>query len=169
MNIKEDLSREMESTLRDFHRLLNFVPEALYDHPSSNTAWTIGDVLYHITLGLPALRFEMWMIVNARGLFQFAMNDITSNIFNRINAMFTRRSKQITHQGLSKAYETGHASLMSSLKRLDEGDLHKSIIYPKSFVPEIAGAVSVERLFHYVTEHFEIHETQIREALKEEQ
>ena len=109
------------------------------------------------------------MIVHARGIFQLVMNDITSNIFNRINAMFAHRPKRITRQGLIKAYEAGHAGLMSSLKRLDEDDLRKSIIYPKSFVPEIAGKVSAERLFRYVTEHFEIHAKQIREALKEEQ
>jgi len=169
MDIKEELAQEMETTLRSFHHLLDSVPDAFYNHPSSNPAWTIGDVLYHITLGPTALRFEIWMIVHARGIFQLVMNDITSNIFNRINAMFASRPKRITSQRLINAYEAGHTGLISSLKRLDEDDLRKSIIYPKSFVPEIAGKVSVERLFHYITEHFDIHAKQIREALKEEQ
>lgn len=169
MDIKEKLVQEMETTLQDFHHLLDSVPETYYNHPSSNAAWTIGDVLYHITLGPTALRFEIWMIVHTRGIFQLVMNDITSNIFNRINAMFASRPKRITRQGLLKAYESGHAGLISSLKRLDEDDLRKSVIYPKSFVPEIAGEVSAERLFHYITEHFDIHAKQIREALKEEQ
>lgn len=159
----------MENTLQDFHHLLDSVPEAFYSRPSSNPAWTIGDVLYHITLGPPALRFEIWMIVHARGLFQLVMNDMTSGIFNRVNAFIARRPKRITSQGLSKAYETGHAGLLSSLKRLDADDLHKAVIYPKSFVPEIAGRVSAERLFRYVTEHFEIHANQIHAALKEVQ
>ena len=169
MDIKEILSQEMESTFQDFHHLLDSVPETFYDHPSSNPAWTIGDVLYHITLGPPAIRFEIWMIVHARGLFQLAMNDITSNIFNRINAMFARRPKRITRQRLTRAYEAGHIGLMSSLKRLDEDDLRKSVIYPNSLVSELAGEVSTERLFRYVSEHFTIHAQQIHEALKENQ
>jgi len=168
MGIKECLTREMESTLQDFHHLLDSVPEAYYDHPSSNPAWTIGDVLYHITLGPPALRFEIWMIIHARGLFQLILNDFIAGIFNRINAMFAQRPKRITRQGLTRAYEAGHAGLVSSLKRLNEDNLRKSVIYPKSFVPEIAGEVSIEKLFHYVTEHFNIHAKQIHEALKEE-
>jgi len=167
MDIKENLTREMENTLQNFHHLLDSVPETFYDHLSSNPAWTISDVLYHITLGPPALRFEIWMILHARGLFQLFLNDFIAGIFNRINAMFAQRPKRITRQGLTKAYEAGHAGLVSSLNRLNEDNLRKSVIYPKSLVPEIAGEVSVEKLFHYVTEHFEIHANQIRETLKE--
>ena len=87
MTLKEELAREMEITRQDFHHLLDSVPEAFYSHPSDNPAWTIGDVLYHITLGPSALRFEIWMIRHANRLFQFAMNDLISYIFNRINAL----------------------------------------------------------------------------------
>ena len=167
MTLKEELAREMEITRQDFHHLLDSVPEAFYSHPSDNPAWTIGDVLYHITLGPSALRFEIWMIRHANQLFQFAMNDLISYIFNRINALFARQPKRITRQTLSRAYEAGHAGLMSSLMRMSEDDLQKSINYPKSFVVELAGEVSVERIFRYVNEHFDVHAEQINEALKE--
>lgn len=167
MTLKAELAQEMENTRQDFHHLLDSVPEAFYSHPSDNPAWTIGDVLYHITLGPAALRFEIWMIRHTRWLFQIAMNDLTANIFNRVNKMFARLPKQITRQTLSKAYEAGHAGLMSSLKRMNEDDLQKSIKYPKSFVVELAGEVSVERIFRYVREHFDIHAEQINKALEE--
>lgn len=61
MSIKKELANEMEKTRRDFHHLLDSVPEALYHHPSDNPAWTIGGVLYHISLGPTALLFEIWM------------------------------------------------------------------------------------------------------------
>ena len=169
MNIKEELADEMENTRQEFHHLLDSVPEAFYDHPSSNPAWTIGNVLYHITLGPSALRFEIWMIRHARWLFQITMNDLTANIFNRVNKLFTRHPKRITYQGLAKAYEAGHEGLMSSLKRMSEDDFQKSVTYPESFVPELAGEVSVERIFRYVTEHFDVHAEQIKKALKEVQ
>jgi hypothetical protein len=34
MGLKEELSQELESTRQNFHHLLDFVPEALYFHPS---------------------------------------------------------------------------------------------------------------------------------------
>ena len=81
--------------------------------------------------------------------------------------MFARQPKQITRQTLGKAYEAGHAGLISSLKRICESDFQKSVIYPKSFVAELAGEVSVERIFRYVKEHFDTHAEQINKALKE--
>ena len=167
MTLREEVARELETTRQDFHHLLDSVPEASYHHPSLNPAWTIGDVLYHITLGPPALRFEIWMIRHAHGLFQLAMNDLTSNIFNRVNAVFARRPKRITRQSLLKAYEAGHAGMMSSLKRTREDEFQKSIRYPKSFVAELAGEVTVESLFRYVRGHFEIHAEQIKIAIEE--
>ena len=165
MGLKEELANELETTRQNFHHLLDSVPEALYVHPSDNQAWTIGDVLYHITLGPIAIRFEIWMIRNAPGLIQFALNDTTSKIFNWVNAPFARRGNRITRQRLTKAYEAGHAGLVSSLGRTREKDFGKSVIYPKVFVSELAGTVTIERLFRYVKLHFDVHEKQIRTAL----
>jgi len=144
---------------------LDSVPEALYIHPSDNPAWTIGDVLYHITLGPIAIRFEIWMIRKAPWLFRFALNDLTSRIFNWGNALFARRPKRITRQLLIKAYKAGHAGLISSLKRVREADFTKSVHYPEVFVSELAGVVTIERLLRYVTLHFDVHAGQIRSAL----
>ena len=112
MGLKEELAQEMESTRQNFHHLLDSVPEALYVHPSQNPAWTIGDVLYHITIGLPAIRFETWLIRYASWSFKIFLNNTTSKIINRGNALFARQSKRIDRQMLTKAYEAGHAGLM---------------------------------------------------------
>ena len=167
MTLREELARELEATRQDFHHLLDSVPEVFYHHPSLNPAWTVGDVLYHIPLGPPALRFEIWMIRHARDLFQLAMNDLTSSIFNRFNAVFARHPKRITRQSLHKAYEAGHAGIMSSLMRTREDEFQKSIRYPESFVTELTGEVTVERLFRYMKGHFEIHAGQIKKAIED--
>jgi hypothetical protein len=162
MTLREELANELESARQGFHRLVESVPEAAYSCPSGNTAWTVGDLLYHITLGPPALRFEMWMIRRMPGLLGLALNPFISNLFNRINAMFTGRRKRINRQMLIKAYERGHAGLVSSLNRMRDEDFSRSVVYPPEFVSELAGDVSVERIFRYVHEHFEIHAGQIR-------
>jgi len=167
MTLKEELFHELEMARLGFHHLLDSVPESFYHHPSLNPAWTVGDVLYHITLGPFALRFEIWMIRHARGLFQLGMNDMTSTIFNRVNAIFPRHPKRIARQSLFKAYEAGHAGIMSSLNRTRDDKFQNSIRYPETFVRELAGEVTVERLFRYVKGHFEIHAEQIQKAIEE--
>jgi len=165
MGIREELHEEMETTRQNFHHLVDSVPEALYVHPSANRHWTIGDALFHITLGPPALRFEIWMIRHAPGLFQLVMNYPVSKLFNRINALFARQGKRVTRPMLIKAYENGHAGLVSSLKRTGEDDFEKSITYPAEFVSELAGEVTVERLFRYVKLHFDLHAEQIHKMI----
>jgi len=164
MELKQELIQEMETSRQNFHHLLDSVPEAAYDHPSHNPAWTIGDVLYHITLGPPAIRFEIWMIRYMPWIFK-ALNRTTSKIFNWGNALFAHRAKRITRQRLLKAYEAGHAGLMSSMRRMDESDFARSVMYPESFVSELAGVVTIERLFRYIKLHFDVHAGQIKPAL----
>jgi len=105
------------------------------------------------------------MIRSAPWIFKL-LNDTTSRIFNWGNALFARQPKRITRQRLTKAYEAGHAGLMSSLRRVREEDWGKSVHYPAAFVSELAGVVTVERLFRYVTLHFEVHAKQIEDVLK---
>jgi hypothetical protein len=144
--------------------LLDSIPAASYLHPSDNPAWTIGDVLYHITLGPPAIRFEIWMIRYVPWIFK-SLNNTTSKIFNQGNALFARQPKRISRQRLMKAYNAGHAGLISSLRRVREEDWGKSVNYPAEFVSELAGVVTIERLFRYVTLHFEVHAAQIKTAI----
>lgn len=164
MSIKEQLAQDLESTRLGFHHLLDSVPETFYSHPSDNPAWTIGGVLYHITLGPPAIRLEITMIRHTPWMFKL-LNNSTSRLFNWGNALLARDPARITRQTLTKAYEKGHTGLMSSLSRLQEPDFARSVTYPPEFVFELAGEVSIERLFRYVTLHFEVHEKQIQKAL----
>jgi hypothetical protein len=165
MRLKEDLLTELESTRREYIQLVASVPVESYGHSSGNPAWTIGDILYHITLGPPAILAEIWMIRHAGWLFGTLLNNRTASIFNWGNALFARHRIRITPQLLIQAYERGHASLLASLKRIPETDFSKSVRYPDSFVAELAGVVTVERLFRYIKLHFEVHAGQIREGL----
>jgi hypothetical protein len=114
MGLKEQFAQDLESTRLGFHHLLDSVPEALYSHPSDNPAWTIGGVLYHITLGPPAIRLEILMIRYAPWMFKLLTNS-TSRLFNWGNALLARDPARITRQTLTNAYGKGHAGLMSSL------------------------------------------------------
>jgi hypothetical protein len=165
MTLKEELLTEIESARERFLQLLDSIPEAEYDRPSDNPAWTIGDVLYHISLGPVALAFEVWMIFHARGLFQFGMRVMPSRLFNRVNAWFARRdARRLERAEMAKTYERGHARLRAVLEKICETDLSKSVRYPAEFVSELAGEVNVEQLVHYVSGHVDMHAAQIQRA-----
>lgn len=165
MGLKEDLIQDLEATRQNFHHLLDTVPEATYVHASDNPAWTVGDVLYHITLGPSFVRSEMWLLCRATWFWQIVMNDVTARVFNWGNALFARHPKRITRQSLLKAYEAGHAGMVSSVKSLREKDFEKSVNYPASFVAELEGAVTAERLVRYLVAHCDIHAEQINAIL----
>lgn len=160
---KKEIEAQLDDTHRRFIELVNSIPEETYSLPTANPAWTVGDILFHITLGPRALAFEVWMMVHATGLYNFLMRHFPSRFFNSVNAWFGRgRSKRVSRQSLLKAYGKAHAVIKSRLRRTREEDLGKIAIYPVDFVFDLKGEVSVERLFRYVTGHFEEHETALQ-------
>ncbi len=165
MGLKEELIAELESTRRAYIQLVDSIPVESYGHPSGNPAWTTGDLLYHIALGPPAILAEIWMIRHAGWLFGTLLNNRTAAIFNRANTWFARHRIRITPQLLIQSYERGHAGLLASLQRIPETEFSKSVNYPDTFVAELAGWVTVERLFRYIKLHYEVHARQIRERL----
>lgn len=167
--LKTKLINEIRETREKFLALVDSIPEADYGLPTDNPAWTVGDILYHITLGPHALSFEIWMIIHARAVFQLGMNIFPSKFFNKINARFARRGNRINRQMLIKAYGAGHAGIRSRLRRTREEDMQKSVVYPAELEPMLAGECSVERLFHYMQDHFEAHARQLRVARKNTQ
>lgn len=161
--VKQELELQLDETHRRFIELVETIPEENYSLPTDNPAWTVGDILFHITLGPKAIALEAWMIVYARGLFGFTMRHFPSRLFNSVNAWFGRgRDQRTSRQRLLKAYGKAHTVIKSRLRWTREEDLVKSVEYPADFVSDLAGEVTPERLFRYVTGHFELHERQLR-------
>lgn len=160
---KLELEQQLEETHERFIALVESIPETDYDLPTNNPAWKVGDILFHITLGPRALAVEIWLTIHARGAYNFAMRHFPSRLFNRINAWFgSGRSERVNRQVLLKAYGQAHAVIKSELRRAREDDLVKTAIYPLDYVSDLKGEVSVERLFRYVTGHFDEHEAALR-------
>lgn len=161
---KADLEKELDETHRRFFALVESIPEADYPLPTENPAWTVGDILYHITLGPRALALEIWMTIHAGGLYNLLMRHFPSRFFNSVNAWFGNRRRRISRQSLLKAYGRAHTVIKSRLSRTREEDLLKTAVYPLDYVSDLKGKVSVERLFRYVTGHFEEHEQALRKT-----
>lgn len=160
---KKELEAQLDETHSRFIELVNSIPQEHYSLPTNNPAWTVGDILFHITLGPRALALEIWLTVHMSGSYNFAMRHFPSRLFNWVNAWFgSGRSKRVSRQSLLRAYRKAHTAIKSELKRTREEDLVKSVVYPPDFVSDLKGEVSVERLFRYATGHFEEHEAAIR-------
>ncbi|MEN9563024.1 MAG: hypothetical protein RIR73_1268 [Chloroflexota bacterium] len=162
---KKELENQLDETHRRFIALVGSISEAEYSLPTDNPAWTVGDILFHITLGPRALALEIWLTIHIPGLYNFVMRHFPSNFFNRVNAWFgSGRSERVSRQGLLKAYGSAHTVIKSSLRRAREEDLVKTVVYPLDYVSDLKGEVNVERLFRYVTGHFEEHSRQLEIA-----
>lgn len=119
-------------------RMVESIPEADYPLPTDNPAWTVGDILYHITLGPRALALETWMTVHTPRLYNFMMRHFPSGFFNRVHAWFGRgQGKRVSRQGLLKACGKAHTAIKSSLRRTREEDLGKTTVYPLDYVSDL--------------------------------
>lgn len=169
MTLIEELTQEMENTRQGFHHLLDSIPEAFYHHPSDNPAWTIGEVLFHISLAPRFLTADLRLILGQPWMAKLLGALVPKSLFDRLNEHFTRRwaSHNMTREKLGRAYDKAHVSAMDALNKLNEGDLGKSLEYP-DFDELLTGVVTVEKLYRYISVHFKVHAEQIYKILEKE-
>lgn len=161
MGLKAELTHELEVTRQNFHHLLDSVPEDSYSHRSANPAWTIGDVLYHIALGVNLIHYEIWLTRYAGGFLQISLNLFPSKLLNLINARLARQSIRTTRESLMRLYEAGHRAVLSDLEQMKEIDFRRSIYIPSRLEIILSENVSIERLFRHIKTHLETHMEQI--------
>lgn len=166
MSLKEELSREMESTRQNFHHLLDSVPESVYLHPSDNPAWTIGEVLFHISLAPRFLTADLRMIIGQTWISKLIGFFVPKALFDKLNEYFTKlwANRNMTHEKLGRAYDKAHENAMRALESVKEDDFAKSLEYP-DYDELLTGVVSVEKLYRYITIHFNVHAEQIRKSI----
>jgi uncharacterized damage-inducible protein DinB len=165
MSLKEELRAEMLETCRAFHDLLDEIPEEALARPSDNPAWTIGEVLFHMSLAPRFVVTDLRAILAQAWLARVFALLVPAVMFHRLNEFYTRRgARHLNRRFLAEAYDRAHERALRSLEALQEADFQKSLQYP-GYDPLLSGDVTVERLFRYVKQHFEHHAGQIRERL----
>jgi hypothetical protein len=165
MSIKDELRIELTQTREAYHRLLADVPEEAFSKPSDNPAWTIGEVLFHISLAPRFMTADLRIIMSRPWLAWIFFKLVPASLFHRLNEFFTRYwARNLNRTFLTEQYDQAHERAMKSLEMLEELDFRKSLNYPE-FDPLLSGVVTVERLYRYMKLHFEVHAQQIRERL----
>jgi len=161
MKTREHLRQEIEETHQAFHRLLDSIPEEAYALPSDNPAWTIGQVLYHMSLAPRFMILDVQMIGGQRWLYQQVPKLVPKRLFDWLNARLTRYgARNISRQFLADEYDRAHSAVLRVLDTLSEADLVKSLPYP-DWDPLLSGEVTMEYLFGYIRRHFDSHANQI--------
>jgi hypothetical protein len=65
---------------------------------------------------------------------------------------------------IASAYDKAHQRALKALDTIQDGEWEKGADYP-DWDPMLSGFVSLERLFQYISLHFEAHTQEIEAAL----
>jgi len=163
---RERLRREIEDTRLAFHRLLESVPDKAFSLPSANPAWTVGQVLYHMSLAPRFMVLDVQMIGGRRWLYRIVPRIFPKRLFDWLNARLTRLGAgKSSREFLAAEYDRASATILKVLESLSAEEFNKHMPYP-DWDPLLTGEVSMEYLFGYVKRHFDSHAGQIRQALR---
>jgi uncharacterized damage-inducible protein DinB len=159
-DLRETIRAELETACREFHALLAELSTADLSKPSLNPAWTVGKVLYHMSLAPKNLPSDVWLIRHLKWIPKFPAGP-----FNRLNVIMTRRgARNKTKDLLAVEYDQAHTRALKCLQSIRDEEWHMGARYP-DWDPLLSGYVTIERLFHYLKLHFESHAEDIRQAL----
>ncbi|MFH2103830.1 MAG: DinB family protein [Chloroflexota bacterium] len=161
-----DLRQEIESVRLDYHRLLDEIPESAYLLPSANPAWTVGQVLFHMSLAARLLPGDVGIIKSRVGWLQSIPRLVPRQIFHWLNERHARiGGRRASRESLKKTYDQAHRGALQALESLSNADLTLGMEYP-GWDPLLSGQVTLETLFRYLRLHFESHAGQVRQAIE---
>lgn len=159
-NTRTKIRRELEETRQGYHALVAHIPPGKYHLPTSNPAWNVGDTLYHMTLALRFMPADMQLIRRQRGFPR-----PPAALFNKMNEWYTRRGgRKAAPELLISEYDRVHAKLIAELDTVEDAEWQLGLDYP-GWDPMLSGFVTLERLFHYVSDHFRAHAADLESVL----
>lgn len=165
LETRERLHQEIMAAQHAFHQLLDSIPDEAFSQPSSNPAWTIGQVFYHMSIAPRFMILDVQMISGKRWIYRLLPRLVPKRVFNWLNVHLTRYgARNISRQFLSDSYDQAHATVLRVLDGLSETDFARSMPYPDWDVL-LSGEVTMETLFGYIKRHLDSHAAQITDVL----
>ncbi len=156
----EEIRQELESTRQAYHALLDSLSEEDWKRPSGNPAWTVGQLMVHMTFAPRMLPADVGLI--RRGGW---MPRLPAFLFNWANVLMTRwAARSQSAQSVGALYDAAHNRALALLETIREDEWSLSREYP-DWDPMLSGTVTLERLFRYLAGHFEAHAEQVRQGL----
>ena len=158
---REQIRFQLETTCSEFTSLLDQLTIEDLNRPCLNPAWTIGELLYHMSFAPRDLPSDVWLIRHLNWV-----PKIPAGPFNRLNTNLTRRGgRNATKKMLAESYAEAHQHTLKALESVRDDEWDKGVKYP-DWDPMLSGYVTLERLFQYISLHFESHAGEVKGALK---
>jgi hypothetical protein len=159
-SLSEVIRAELEATRKAYHGLLGSLSDEDWRKPSGNPAWTVGQLMVHMTFAPRMLPADVGLI--RRGGW---MPRLPAFLFNWSNVLMTRWSarKESVHT-VGALYDAAHANALRVLETIQDEEWSLGREYP-DWDPMLSGYVTLERLFRYLAIHFKVHEEQVRQGL----
>jgi len=138
--------------------LLDSLSDDDWYRPSGNSAWTVGQVIYHMTMAPRMLPSDVRMIRRGR-----RAPGLPAFIFNSLNVLVTRwGARKHTRQTVGAVYDAAHAAALAAFDTIQDHEWAKGVEYP-DWDPMLSGFVTIERLFRYLSLHFKVHAGQAQQ------
>jgi uncharacterized protein (TIGR03083 family) len=153
---------ELETTSQAFHNVLASLQPRDWERPSQNPAWTIGEVLWHVTSYLFAIPQQLiWLQTNT-------FPDTSAESADALNAESEQQTREDARAQslttIAQMYEAGHAATLAALDSVRDHEWQVGVRLPDmgpTFTNEYR---TIEALFRYHARHFAEHAVQISTA-----
>jgi hypothetical protein len=153
---KASLRSDLERTHAAYRDLIAEIPDDRWGATSGNTAFTVGQLAWHIASGLD---FGAELIENAHKGKQTTIPSFLMPLGYKINEFrIKRRSKAATRDSVLADYDRDHARLIRLLDEVTDAEL--AIVKTNYAMTQ-----SVAEMFRTPVDHFAEHAPEIRSAL----
>jgi hypothetical protein len=159
---------EMEQARHDFRRLIGDATPAELRRPSDGTRWTNQQLLFHMLFGylivralLVLVRFFGHLPDGASKAFARLL-DSAHKPFDLINYLGSRAGARIIPpRRMPRTLDHVIAALQRHLEQEPDAALHRGMHYPTTWDPFFADHMTLASIYHYPTQHFRFHQSQL--------
>lgn len=168
LSSRVDIAAELELARDEFHAMASGLTSVAWARPSSNSAWTNGELLAHITFGY-ILVPRLWWVLQLFGrlpkgwskAFAWLLNASTPT-FNRINAVVPRLiARAYDRDALVDRYDRTHAIVLRRVSTASETDWRRGMHYPNRWDPTFAEFMRFEDVARWSVLHLRHHRAQL--------
>lgn len=141
------LRAELEATNTQFRTLVESLSEERWRQPSPGSAWTVGEVMVHLTWALEQLPAEVASARHGKGMFNYPawLANPASYWINRWDA------RGVTRAAVVGRYAAAMAAVLTSLDTVADGDWDLGANFYGH------GFYTIEGLFHTPAQHLAEH------------
>jgi hypothetical protein len=162
------IRRELGEAQEAFHALLASASQEDLGRPSNGTRWTNRQLLFHMMLGYLVVRVLLPLVrlfnrlPAPLGQVLAMLLDGAAPLFDVINYWGSvAGSRLFRDQRMIPKFDAVIAGLHRRLDRESEANLRRSMAYPVRWDPFFRATMTLEDVYHYPTQHFEFHRSQL--------